>query len=44
MDGLWLPTYMKATAIVRFAGSYLLTGEDVGLRLSASVVRKGLTR
>jgi hypothetical protein len=36
LHGLWLPTYMKATAIVRFAGNYLLTGEDV-------VFRKGST-
>jgi hypothetical protein len=36
LHGLWLPTYMKATALVRFAGNYLLTGEDV-------VVRKGST-
>jgi hypothetical protein len=36
MDGLWLPTYIKATAVVRLFGSYLLTGEDVGLQLSAS--------
>ena len=35
-EGLWLPTYMSSTAIVRLAGSYLLTGEAVGLQLSAS--------
>jgi hypothetical protein len=43
LDGLWLPTYMKSTAVVRLAGSYLLTGEDVALQLSASIVEKGLT-
>lgn len=37
MEGLWLPTYMKATAIVRLAGSYLLTGENVRLQLSTSL-------
>lgn len=36
LEGLWLPTYMKATAVVRLAGRYLLTGEDVKLQLSAS--------
>jgi hypothetical protein len=36
LNGLWLPTYLRATAAVHFAGSYLLTGEDVGLQLSAS--------
>jgi hypothetical protein len=36
MDGLWRTTYIKATAVVRLFGSYLLTGEDVGLQLSAS--------
>lgn len=42
MHGLWLPTYMKSTAVVRLAGSYLLTGEDVALQLSASVNRERL--
>jgi hypothetical protein len=36
LDGLWLPTYMTSTAVVRLFGSYLLTGEAVGLQLSAS--------
>ena len=36
LGGLWLPTYMTATAVVRLAGSYLLTSEAVGLQLSAS--------
>ena len=36
LGGLWLPTYMTATAVVRLAGSYLLTGEDVELQLSES--------
>lgn len=36
MDGLWLPTYMTSTAAVRLAGSYVLTGEAVGVQLSAS--------
>jgi hypothetical protein len=44
LHGLWLPTYMKSTAVVRLAGSYLLTGEDVGLQLSDSIVGKGLTQ
>jgi hypothetical protein len=44
LDGLWLPTYMKATAAIRFAGSYLLTGEDVALQLSASVIGKDSTQ
>lgn len=39
LDGLWLPTYIKTNAVLRWFGSYLLTGEDVGLKLSASVVR-----
>ncbi len=43
LDGLWLPTYMKSTAVVRFAGNYLLTGEDVGLKLSAPVAGQGRT-
>jgi len=43
MDGLWLPTYIKAAVNVRFAGSYLLTGKNVGLRLSAPVAGKGAT-
>ena len=33
-DGLWLPAYMRATTVIRLAGTYLLTGEDVGLQLS----------
>jgi len=37
MDGLWLPTYMTSTAVIRLAGSYVLTGEAVGVRLSASL-------
>ena len=41
LDGLWLPTYITATAVVHLAGSYLLTGEDVGLQLSKSGVGKG---
>jgi hypothetical protein len=36
LNGLWLPTYIKATAVIRLAGSYLLTGEDVGIQTSAS--------
>ena len=36
LDGLWLPTYMKTTAVVRLVGNYLLTGETVGLQFSAS--------
>jgi hypothetical protein len=44
LDGLWLPTYMKSTAVVRFAGRYLLTGQDVGLQPSASFIRKDLTQ
>jgi hypothetical protein len=44
LGGLWLPTYMKSTAVVRLAGSYLLTGEDVGIQVSDSVVGKGLTQ
>lgn len=44
LDGLWLPTYMKATAAVRFAGNYLLTGQDVGIQLSTPVVNDGSTR
>jgi len=43
MHGLWLPTYIKTNAVLRWFGSYLLTGEDVGLQLAASVVRKGVT-
>jgi hypothetical protein len=42
LNGLWIPTYMKATAVVRLAGSYLLTGEDIRLQLSASTVRNGV--
>jgi hypothetical protein len=37
MEGLWLPSYIKATAVVRLFGSYLLTGEAVGLQLSSAV-------
>lgn len=37
LDGLWLPTYVTATADVRLDGSYLLTGKDVALQLSKSV-------
>jgi hypothetical protein len=40
INGLWLPSYIKATAVVRLFGSYLLTGESVGLQLSASVSPK----
>jgi hypothetical protein len=36
MDGLWLPSYIKATAVVRLFGSYLLTGEAVRLLRSGS--------
>lgn len=36
LEGLWLPNYMSSTAIVRLVGSFLLTGETVGLQLSAS--------
>ncbi len=43
VDGLWLPTYIRAAVDVHFAGSYLLTGENVGLRLSAPVAGKGST-
>lgn len=43
MDGLWLPTYMKATAVVRLAGTYLLTGENVGLQLSVPAAGKAST-
>jgi hypothetical protein len=39
IDGLWLPTYMQATADIRLVGRFLLTGEDVNLQLSASAVR-----
>jgi len=35
-EGLWLPTYLSSTATVRLVGSFLLTGETVGLQLSAS--------
>jgi hypothetical protein len=41
LHGLWLPTYMRAGATVRVAGSYLLTGEDVALKLSSSAVANG---
>jgi hypothetical protein len=41
LHGLWLPTYMRAGATVRVAGSYLLTGEDVALRLSPSAGTNG---
>jgi hypothetical protein len=41
VDGLWLPTYIRAAMDVRFAASYLLTGENVGLRLSAPDAEKG---
>lgn len=43
VDGLWLPTYIRAAGDIHFAGSYLLTGENVGLRLSAPVAGKGAT-
>ena len=43
VDGLWLPTYIRAAVDVRFAGSYLLTGQNVGLRLSAPVAGEGPT-
>lgn len=36
LHGLWLPTYMRAGATVRVAGSYLLTGEDVALQVSSA--------
>ncbi len=38
LHGLWLPTYMRAGATVRVAGSYLLTGEDVALQVSSAAV------
>jgi hypothetical protein len=41
LHGLWLPTYMRAGATVRVAGSYLLTGEDVALQISSSAVTNG---
>ncbi len=41
LHGLWLPTYMRAGAAVRVAGSYLLTGEDVALQLSSSADTNG---
>jgi hypothetical protein len=43
VDGLWLPTYIRAAVNVHFAGKYLLTGKNVGLRLSAPVAGKGST-
>jgi outer membrane lipoprotein-sorting protein len=41
LHGLRLPTYMRAGATVRVAGSYLLTGEDVALQLSFSATTTG---
>jgi hypothetical protein len=41
LHGLWLPTYMRAGATVRVAGSYLLTGEDVALQLSSPAGTNG---
>ena len=41
LHGLWLPTYMRAGATIRVAGSYLLTGEDVALQLSSSADTNG---
>lgn len=44
LDGLWLPTYIKSTAVLRWFGSYLLTGEDVGVQLSPSVASEGMAK
>ena len=40
LEGLWLPNYLSSTATVRLVGSYLLTGETVGLQVPASEHRR----
>jgi outer membrane lipoprotein-sorting protein len=40
LNASWLPTYMEATAAIRFLGNYVMIGRDVGLQASVSIAEK----